>query len=35
MSWWWLLIIAVFGAAGTEAYRRYQKKQRAEADIEN
>lgn len=35
MSWWWLLIIALFGATGAEMYRRHQKKQREEANIEN
>lgn len=35
MSWWWLLIIAVLGVTGEEMYRRYQKKQREQANIEN
>lgn len=35
MSWWWLLIVALFGATGAEMYRRHQKKQREEANIEN
>lgn len=35
MSWWWLLIIAVLGVTGEEMYRRHQKKQREQANIEN
>lgn len=35
MSWWWLLIIAVLGVTGEEMYRRYQKKQREQANIES
>lgn len=35
MSWWWLLIIAVLGITGEEMYRRYQKKQREQANIES
>ncbi len=35
MSWWWLLLIAVLGVTGEEMYRRHQKKQRGQANIEN
>lgn len=35
MSWWWLLVVALFGATGAEMYRRHQKKQRKEANTEN
>ena len=35
MSWWWLLLIAVLGVTGEEMYRRHQKKQREQANIEN
>ena len=35
MSWWWQLIITVLGVTGEEMYRRYQKKQREQANIES
>lgn len=35
MSWWWLLIVALLGVTGEEVYRKHQKKQREQADIEN
>lgn len=33
MSWWWLLVVALFGATGYEMYRKHQAK-KAEADKE-
>lgn len=35
VGWWWWLLILLFGGAAVEAYRRYQKKQKAEVTQTN